>query len=253
MIKQIFNFEDFDMDYLQSNYYGRKLISYYNAYGTMYDFCRFYKVEDIGINAYMFQINATLVISTPLPLPPEEVLYYIRMYKPYRVEAPFYMLDALGVPEGYKVLKRTQFEFSEHEPDNNFDESLVDSVPNLLEVYDILSEGFPTLQDKGLWITDISHRLRRGYCKVYLYNHCTTATVLFDVNNHVVIGQVATKTADRGKKYARDLLYWLGHQLRLQGKKVTLFALDYRESFYQEIGFKTESIENVLQQVDEFG
>lgn len=251
MIKQIFNSEDFDKSFLQSNYYGRKLLSYLNAYGTSYDFCRFYSVQDIGIYAYMFQINSTLVIASALPLPPEEILCYIKMYQPYRVEAPFYILDTLGIPEGYKKLKRTQFEFSEHQPNSNFDETLIDENPNLMEVYDILAESFPTMQDKGLWLTDTSHRIRRGISKIYLYNHCTTTTVLFDIDNNVVIGQVATKEIHRGKKYARDLLYWLGHQLRQQGKKVTLFALDYRESFYQEIGFSVHSIENVLQQIED--
>ncbi len=251
MIKQLFNLDDFDRKYLESNYYGRKLLSYLNAYGTTYDFCRFYSVKDIGIDAYMFQINSTLVISAPLPLPPQELLCYIELYKPYRVEAPYYIIDALGVPENYTRLKRTQFEFSEHLPDSEFNEEDVNQAPNLSEVYEILSEGFPTMQDKGLWLTDTSHRVRRGISKVYLYKDCTTATVLFDINHNVVIGQVATKVSSRGKKYARELLYWLGHQLRQQGDTITLFALDYRESFYQEIGFSTLSIEDVLQRTDE--
>lgn len=251
MIKQLFNLEDFNVSFLKSNYYGRKLLSYLNAYGTYYDFCRFYSIQDNGVYAYMFQINSTLVISSDLPLPPDEILCYISLYKPYRVEAPFYIIDALGNPKDYKLLKRTQFEFSEHTPDNDFNENDINSNPNLNEVYDILSEGFPTMQDKGLWLTDTSHRVRRGISKVYLYKDCTTATVLFDINNYVVIGQVATKTSHRGKKYARELLYWLGHQLRQQGKTVTLFALDYRESFYQEIGFSTLSLENVIQRIDE--
>lgn len=251
MIKQLFNLEDFNISFLKSNYYGRKLLSYLNAYGTSYDFCRFYSIQDNGVYAYMFQINSTLVICSELPLPPNEILCYISLYKPYRVEAPFYIIDALGNPKDYKLLKRTQFEFTEHIPSIDFNENDINSNPNLNEVYDILSEGFPTMQDKGLWLTDTSHRVRRGISKVYLYKNCTTATVLFDINNYVVIGQVATKTLYRGKKYARELLYWLGRKLRQQGKTVTLFALDYRESFYQEIGFSTLSLENVIQRIDE--
>lgn len=250
MIKQIFNLEDFNKSFLKSNYYGRKLLSYLNAYGTSYDFCRFYSIQDNGVYAYMFQINSTLVISSALPLPPEEILCYINIYQPYRIEAPFYILNSLGIPDGYKKLKRTQFEFSQHEPDSSFNESLIDENPNLMEVYDILAEGFPSMQDMSLWLTDTSHRVRRDISKIYLYNHCTTATILFDIDNNAVIGQVATKTSHRGKKYARELLYWIGSKLRSQGKNITLFALDYRESFYQEIGFSTYSIEDVLQQID---
>lgn len=251
MIKQLFDSEDFDKSSLMQTYYGRKLLSYLNAYGTNYEFCRFYSVQGNGVYTYMFQINSTLVVCSPLPIPTDELLCYISLYKPYRVEAPFYIIDALGEPEHYQRLKRTQFEFSEHMPDSDFHEDEIDENPNLNTVYDILAEGFPTMQDKGLWMTDTSHRVRRGISKVFLYKDCTTATVLFDVNNSVVIGQVATKTEYRGRKYARDLLYWLGHRLRLEGKQVTLFALDYRESFYQEIGFSTLGVEDVLQRTDE--
>lgn len=251
MIKQIFNLDDFDVSALQQSYYGRKLLSYLNAYGTNYDFCRFYSVQDIGVNAYMFQINSTLVICSDLPLPIEELLCYISLYRPYRVEAPFYIINALGEPQNYKRLRRTQFEFSEHLPDDSFNESEVNDNPNLSQVYEILAEGFPSMQDKSLWLTDTSHRVRRGISKVYLYKGCTTATILFDINNNAVIGQVATKMSYRGKKYARELLYWLGHRLRQKDRKVTLFALDYRESFYQEIGFSTLGLENVLQRTDE--
>ena len=79
------------------------------------------------------------------------------------------------------------------------------------------------------------------------FRRYTTATVIFDVDDNVLVGQVATKPEARGKGYARDLLYWIGHTLSLEGKTVTLFALDYRESFYEEIGFKPVSVENVIQ------
>ena len=89
--------------------------------------------------------------------------------------------------------------------------------------------------------------MRKRNSKIYLYNNCTTATVIYDVDDHVLIGQVATKKEARGKGYARELLYWIGHSLSLEGKTVKLFALDYRESFYKEIGFKAVSAENVIQ------
>lgn len=253
MIKQIFTYNDFDIPFLGKTYYGRKLLSYLRTYGCNYEFCRFYAINDDGVYAYMFQINSTLVICSEFPLPCEELSCYISLYRPYRVEAPFYIINALnkvGI-EGYKKLKRTCFEFKEHQQDNEFDVTAIDDKPDLQKVYQILYESFPTMQDYGLWLTDTSRRVRRNISKVYTYKDCTTATVLFDVNDNVVIGQVATKTKFRGRKYARELLYWLCSKLKSEGKNVTLFALDYRESFYQEIGFAELSTENVLQQIDE--
>ena len=231
---------------LHECYYGRKILSYYYSYGTEYDFCRFYEASFEDTTAYIVQFNAVMIICADGPLENEELRTFIQMNKPFRVEAPWIILQNLCEIPGYKMLKRTKFEFTDHRP-ANFDESKIDTSPSLDEIYDILHEGFPTLVGHGLWITEHSHKIRHGLSRIYLYNHCTTATVIYDVDDHVLIGQVATKAEARGRGYARDLLYWIGHTLKLEGKTVSLFALDYRESFYEEIGFKAVSTENVIQ------
>lgn len=46
------------------NYYARRIISYYNAYGLDYDFCAFFEIlnkeETYG---YILQINALVIIE----------------------------------------------------------------------------------------------------------------------------------------------------------------------------------------------
>ena len=246
MIKYITDMDLSAVEALHECYYGRKILSYYKSYGTKYDFCRFYEVEHEGTAAYIVHFNSVMIICADGPLETEALITFIKMNKPFRVEAPWIVLQHLCKIDGYKMLKRTRFEFTDHRPDN-FDESKIEINPSLDEIYNILHEGFPTLTDYGLWITEHSHKIRRGLSKIYLYNHCTTATVIYDIDDHVLIGQVATRADARGRGYARDLLYWIGHTLSQNGKKVSLFALDYRESFYQEIGFKTVSTENVIQ------
>ena len=248
MIKYI---TDTDLDLvkeLHEDYYGRKILSYYYSYGTGYDFCRFYEAgsEDTNTKAYIVHFNSIMIIWSDGPLESEELITFIRMHSPFRVEAPWMVLKELCEIPGYKMLKRTKFEFTDHRPDD-FDETQVITDPSLDEIYEILHEGFPTLISHGLWITEHSHKIRRGLSKIYLYRHCTTATVIYDVDDHVLIGQVATRAEARGRGYARELLYWIGHTLASEGKKVSLFALDYRESFYKEIGFKAVSTENVIQ------
>ena len=61
------------------------------------------------------------------------------------------------------------------------------------------------------------------------------------------MGQVATKIASRGGGFARRFLTWLAAYLEQQGKTAVLYALDIRESFYREIGFKAVSEEYVLE------
>ncbi|MBE6853647.1 MAG: GNAT family N-acetyltransferase [Ruminococcus sp.] len=246
MIKHITDTDLMSIEALHKNYYGRKILSYYISYGTGYDFCRFFEVSSDDTVGYMVQFNALIVIFSQGELESEELAQFIAMNKPFRVEAPWIVLKNLCDIPGYGKLKRTMFEFTDHKP-LKFDESKVIDEPSLDEIYNILEESFPTVADHGLWITEHSHKIRRGLSKIYLYNHCTTATVIFDVDDNVLVGQVATKPEARGKGYARDLLYWIGHTLSLEGKTVTLFALDYRESFYEEIGFKPVSVENVIQ------
>lgn len=250
MIKRLSTDDCFDGDFLLSSYYGRKIFAYLRAYGTEYDFCKFYSMQYGGKHGYMFIINSTLVIAAGCEADADEIAHFIEMYLPYRVEVQECLLEKLKVRlSGYKYLKRTKFGFTEHMPEN-FDVSQVDENPKLDDVYKILKESFPHFSDYGLWLTDTSHRIRRGTSKVYMYRECTTATVIYDEADNVLIGQVATMETARGKGYARELLYWLGHKMRMQGKTVSLFALDYRESFYREIGFSEISIESVLERAE---
>ena len=69
--------------------------------------------------------------------------------------------------------------------------------------------------------------------------------------NHVLIGQVATKRAARGKGYARDFLHWIANDLSARGKDGILYALDIRKSFYEEIGFTLLESEFVWERMHE--
>ncbi len=246
MIKLITDTDVMLNDSFHKDYYGRKILSYYKAYGLEYDFCRFYEISEGTLHGFIVKFNSVMIISTQCDLPVNEIIHFIQMNKPFRVEAPQQIICHLNNIDGYKMLGRTKFEFTDHMPDE-FDTKKLDISPRLDDIYEILHEGFPTLTEYGLWITEHSHKIRHRLSKIFLYNECTTATVIYDIDDHVLIGQVATKIDARGKGYARELLYWIGHTLNQCGKTVSLFALDYRASFYREIGFRPVSIENVIQ------
>ena len=46
MIKLIEREHELDRELLLKTLSGRKMLAYIRAYGTGYDFCRFYKIED---------------------------------------------------------------------------------------------------------------------------------------------------------------------------------------------------------------
>ena len=99
-------------------------------------------------------------------------------------------------------------------------------------------------------MTDTSHRIRRYKSRIYLYKNSTTATVQYIVKNNAFIGQVATTFEDRGKHYARQLLFYISEILLKQGIKAYLFARENRISYYEEIGFKPIMTDIIIERIN---
>ncbi len=251
MIKLIQHESELNSDMLMRTLSGRKMLAYMKAYGPGYDFCRFYKITDESGEGYMFIINSTLIICGDGGLrATEELVIFVRMNMPFRIEGDQKILNGIFIPESYQTLNRTIFELIPDENSYKFAEEFVDFDPYLPDVYKILSEGFPNIADFSLWYTDTSHRCRHGISRVFTYRNSTTASVVFDIGNQVLIGQVATKVEARGSGYAREFLKWLALFLNNLGKRAYLLALDIRVSFYKEIGFKPVEREIVLERRD---
>ncbi|MCR4888250.1 MAG: N-acetyltransferase [Ruminococcus sp.] len=254
MIKLIKSDSELDTELLMKTLSGRKMLAYMKAYGAGYDFCRFYKMTGEFGNSgtgYMFLINSTLIICADGELEADEELQmFVDMNQPFRIEGDQKILKGLDTGKRYQVLNRTIFELVPDESSYKFAEEYVNFDPYLPDVYDILSEGFPNIADFSLWYTDTSHRCRHGISRVFTYRECTTASVVFDIGNEALIGQVATKVSARGSGYAREFLKWLALFLNNNGKRAFLLALDIRVSFYREIGFREVEHEIVLERVD---
>ena len=189
MIKQIRSEDELDRPLLLETLLGRKMLAYMKAYGPNYDFCRFYKVTDESGVGYMFFMNATMIICTDGELEAtDELRMFVNMNMTFRVEGNRKVLDGLIGLERYQVLNRTIFELIPDENSYKFAEEYVNFDPYLPDVYKILSEGFPNISDFSLWYTDTSHRCRHGISRVFTYRDSTTASVVFDIENSVLIG-----------------------------------------------------------------
>lgn len=251
MIKLITSESELDCELLLKTLMGRKMLAYMKAYGAGYDFCRFYKVTDETGIGFMFFMNSTLIICSDGKLEAtDELRIFINMNLPFRVEGDSRILRSIGNEEHYQILNRTIFELLPDENSESFGEEYIDFNPKLTEVYEILSEGFPNITDFSLWYTDTSHRCRHGISRVFTYRECTTASVVFDIEDEILIGQVATKLSCRGSGYAREFLKWLAYFFNNLGKRAYLLALDVRVSFYHEIGFREVEKEIVLERRD---
>ncbi len=252
MIKLIENERELDAELLNKTLNGKKMLAYMRAYGPNYEFCRFYKItDDYGGEGYMFIINSTLIICADDYLETDDELnLFISMNVPFRIEGDRRIIENISIPERYQVLNRTIFELI---PDDTPLESIEEHVefnPKLTDVYSILTEGFPNIADFSLWYTDTSHRCRHGISRVFTYRGSTTASAVFDIGSTVLIGQVATTVAARGRGYAREFLKWLAKFFNGLGKRAYLLALDIRTSFYEEIGFRVVGKEIVLERID---
>lgn len=250
MITSVNAAEEVERGALSLDWYGRKILAYLDAYGAGYDFCRFYVCQEGEVTGYLMHLNATLVICAGAALPADELRCFIAMHAPFRVEASAPVMEAILDTEGYQPLHRTVFALTPAPLPDWFSAKDVEQSPRLDDVYAILQEGFPNLLQYDLWLTDTSHCVRNGTTRVFTYKDSTTATVIYDVDDQVLVGQVATKVAARGSGYARAFLYWLADMLRAQGKQAVLFALDIRVSFYREIGFTPVAQEHVLERLD---
>lgn len=248
MIRQITKECDLNTYLLRKTWRGRNMYAYYKAYGLAYPFCQFFAV---GADGILLRFNSTMYIVSADEEEAEDLAVFIRMHQPFRVECnePVRAMLAELLPE-YRSLHRTTFELRP-DADAAEAEQFVEFNPKLSDVYRILSEGFPNLQDYPLWLTDTSHRCRHGVSHVLTYKDSTTATILFDIDNHVLVGQVATLPEARGLGHARIFLRWLAGFLAQFDKKAALYALDIRESFYREIGFTPIGTEFVLERSEE--
>lgn len=246
MIRKITDPGELDFDLLCRSWRGRNIYAYYKAYGLNYDFCEFYQVGENGI---LLRFNSTVLIVNADPGEIMDLTWLLRMMQPFRIESDL-AGDLSGFLPEYILLHRTTFQLQPGEKnllDAQQEEACIDFNPDLKQVYQILQAGFPHLQDYTLWLTDTSHRCRHGISHVLTYKNSTTASMLFDIENHVLIGQVATRPEARGLGHARLFLRWLAGWLAQMDKTAVLYALDIRRSFYQEIGFLPVAEEFVLE------
>ncbi len=253
MIYQLNELSMQTLEKLTPNNYTRRIKSHFLSYSTKYEFCRFFAVDDYDRHLGMICVfNSSMMVS-----PFEEMTFgedtlseiasFVVMNKPFSVEFPVEYAPVLerACQIEYVGDRRTEFAFAAHGELPDLD---VQELPKLDDVFGILAECFPAIKNNhGLWLTDTSHRVRRGLAQSFILDDCTTATVQYIIDRVALIGHVGTLPEQRGKHHARKLLYWIGEKLTADGFDVRLFARPHRVSYYEEIGFKKCGLDIVLE------
>lgn len=253
MICKSVNIDISKLNKLKSNHYTRRIKSHFLTYKTQFNFLSFYEIIDnnklVGI---ICCFNSSMVISTCDDCSfnkeiIEEVSAFILLNSPYSIELEFDYADVILclLNNQYKSEIRTEFEFKSS---GKVPDLFVNECPKLDDVYLIIKDSFNGLKVAyELWLTDTSYRIRHETSRIFLFENCTTATVQYLVDDVALVGNVATVSCERGKFYARNLLYWIGEKMAADGKTVKLFARPHRVSYYEEILFKEIGTDIVLE------
>lgn len=221
---------------LSKSYYGYKIRSVIEAYGTEYGFCRLYENERGG---HILIFNGTLISDGEFDT--DELLEFIAMASPFTVEAS----QEIPVPKGYYAEEITLFKA----PDGIACDDILELRKNdcIKECFPIISEGFG-INSFDEWYVDISHRVRHGVSDIYLYK-TTTVTKAFDIDGFAFLSHIATAKHDRGQGNAGKLLKQLSSKLQSMGKDVYLYSKKERVSFYDSLGFERVCSDKIYEKI----
>lgn len=223
MITRAYSFEELK---LSRSYYGGKIRSYAEAYGFGYDFCRFYRSDrgSILIN------NANGVFDGDF-LPDEELLCFIRFSGITSFEAAFdFDIEGFDRTERFFLTAPVTESFSYREEDLSVN-------CRLGEVYEILESSFGKME-RDIWYADMSHRIRHGVSRLFLYKNCAAGAVDFEYGDMGYISDIAVSPESRGQGIAGELLKII--QVYLFTRNITggLYAYNDMLPFYLHNGYK---------------
>ncbi|MCC8043463.1 MAG: GNAT family N-acetyltransferase [Oscillospiraceae bacterium] len=239
-----------------SGYYAAKQRAYLKAYGTDYDFCRFYGIYNGGLPCGSFMLNnsaMTVCISEMIQTRGGERIFseiedFIGIYSPESIECGSEVIP----PKGYERGVRTLFSLKGAKEAAGNDCGCFDCSPPLKRVYEVVSQSFGGI-DLSLWYTDTSHRLRHGVSEVFLLNGCSAAAVDFEDGKNVYISSVCTLPEKRGRGFGRELITLINNHYEEKGRECLLWAEQSLCGFYRSIGLEPIDRDYYYKKGDKYG
>lgn len=204
--------------------YGGKIISLCRAYGTDYDFCRFYRQNKLLLCSFYGEFIVAGECGNF-----DELADFLS----------FAGAKNALVPQAVKSGLESFFSFAEHSlyrlKKAEIPPILVNENPKLDDVYSILRHSFKV--DFSAWYVDMSHRIRRGITKVFTHENATTLTAQFDEGGVILLSQIATLPERRGEGLSSLLLRAIAGEYKNNGKAVFVICRRELQPFYEKNGF----------------
>ncbi|GHV46762.1 hypothetical protein FACS189499_02750 [Clostridia bacterium] len=239
------------------NVFAGKLRALYRTYGygsssagyafrgDFTDLCRFYKQDD---NLFMAQIGQDFSIYSEETLLPEEqaeeLALYLKVSRARGVFLPYpilrgivpyidgeYLYNNVMEYKDFADVMENPYHKKEYVPSPRLDMS-----PGLDKVYAILKDGFRL--EHSPWLTDVSHRVRHGISKVFLYDEASTVTAFYDICGNIFLTQVATEMSRRKEGLATAMLREACKLYKSRGRRIFLICRDTKRGFYIRAGFR---------------
>ena len=223
--------EQYNGEDLRESHYSRLLRAHLAAYGTDYDFCRFYEMTYRRRAGIICVFNGAMTADfcdgvKPTSSMRRELAEFVDFQQPYSVELPHEIALRQGF-SGCISVERRFFEI----PPKECSDGLID--PNPETVFSAL--GLPA-DSYPAWLTDTLRRVNRGCSELIGYGS-SVLTVRFKSDGLAYITDLATPEDDRGKGYARELLGRASKSLWDRGFTAYLSAKPELFGFYRELGY----------------
>ena len=183
-----------------------RIWSLYGAYGSQYDFCRFYLAQNgAGVPCAVFCVlDGGITLYGWRPDTDEELADFIRM-QPFLAGAsvcsdtlPTLLKDEFSLHRGNIMVKKLVGGGAARP-----------GSPDFRRAYRILEQVFPGYFPPGgfdQWYCDASHRIRHGAQDLFLLEDAATGSLGYGDGEYALISQVAVQKSDRGKGIGSRLL-----------------------------------------------
>lgn len=200
---------------------AQKIRALYQAYGTGYDFCRFYRQDE---DSFIAALDGDFILCGS-GADHGELAGFFSACGFGSIFCSESAAAGLPFPAAFVYLMRY---VGGAEPCRE-----IDREPRLDEVYGILKTAFDIQYEP--WYLDMSHRVRHGVSRCMTLGG-STLTVQHNINGEALLSQIAALPQSRGRGVTKRLIYAACSELAPS----EVYVLCEREltGFYEKCGFE---------------
>lgn len=204
---------------------AQKIRALFQAYGTGYDFCKFYK-QGRSVLAYL---DGSLVLYADNRADYSELSDFIRLngFTDFFCSAETANRLSNYLTADYNSVLGMKFT---GEPRT----ANITETDALSEVFGILSTGFEIEFEP--WYLDMSHRIRHGVSRAFLLDNTAALVVQHNINGEALLSQIAVVPSRRGQGCATKLIQAVCSELS-PGECYVICERKMAE-FYEKVGFR---------------